>query len=66
MQIQVNGKPTDIKGEITISALLSALDIEPEQVAVEIDRNVVPRASWDEQRVHEGASIEIVRFVGGG
>lgn len=66
MQIQVNGEPTEIKEEITISTLLSALDIEPEQVAVEMDRNVVPRASWDEQRVQEGASIEIVRFVGGG
>ncbi|MCB0219742.1 MAG: sulfur carrier protein ThiS [Chrysiogenetes bacterium] len=66
MQIQINGEPTEITEEFTIAGLLEHLKIEPEQVAVEMNRQVVPRGAWDETTVREGAAIEIVRFVGGG
>lgn len=66
MQIQVNGEATEITGEVSVFGLLEHLKIEPEQVAVEMDRQVVPRAAWAETTVREGAAIEIVRFVGGG
>lgn len=66
MQIQINGEPTEITEGISVSALLRHLNIEPEQVAVEMNRQVVPRGTWDETTVEEGAAIEIVRFVGGG
>ena len=66
MQIQINGETTEIAGEMSVSELLASLRIDPEQVAVEMNRQVVPRATWQEARVSSGAAIEIVRFVGGG
>lgn len=66
MRVTVNGEGREVNDEATITALLGALGLSSERVAVERNREVVPRARHAETRLAEGDHLEIVRFVGGG
>lgn len=65
MKLLVNGDPCEVPDGLTVSALLQHLAIDG-LVAVEVDREVVPRAQRDGHSLRDGAQIEIVHFVGGG
>lgn len=65
MQVIINGKPTVLAGSVTISTLLLQLNIEG-KVAVEINRNIVPRSTFAQHRINDGDTLEIVRAIGGG
>jgi thiamine biosynthesis protein ThiS len=49
-----------------VAALVEHLGLKPERVAVERNREILPRHCWAETLVTEGDSYEIVHFVGGG
>ena len=66
MKIVVNGDPHEVEGPITITALLTQLNIDPRRVAVEHNQTVIKRTNYDSTQIHEGDQIEIVNFVGGG
>jgi thiamine biosynthesis protein ThiS len=66
VQIVLNGQPQDIPSGLTLLDLLTRLRIDPEKVAVELNRDIIRRAQWNSRKVEEGASIEVVQFVGGG
>jgi len=46
--------------------LLAELGLDARRVALELDREVIPRDRWGETIVSPGATLEIVEFVGGG
>jgi thiamine biosynthesis protein ThiS len=46
--------------------IVRSLDLDPQRVAVELNREIVRRESWQSTEVADGAEIEIVQFVGGG
>ena len=50
----------------TLEDLLVSLTIQPQRVAIELNRNVVRRTAWDTTVLHEDDRVEIVHFVGGG
>ena len=62
----VNGESRLIAAGETVSSLLKSLQLEPERVAVELNRRIVKRALWEETLLGDGAQLEIVQFVGGG
>ncbi|HET8943629.1 MAG TPA: sulfur carrier protein ThiS [Dehalococcoidia bacterium] len=64
--IKLNGKPHALDGQTSVAALLASLDINPKQVAVAVNGEVVPRDTWATRTVSAGDAIEIVRAVGGG
>ncbi len=66
MKIVVNGDEQEVAGPITLTALLTQLNIDPRRVAVEHNLTVVKRANYDLTQIREGDQIEIVNFVGGG
>lgn len=66
MTIRLNGEPYDLPGPLTISELLSRLNIDSRRVAVEVNLEVRRRATYDTHRIGEGDEVEIVNFVGGG
>jgi thiamine biosynthesis protein ThiS len=66
MKIVVNGDPHEVAGPITLTALLTHLNIDPRRVAVEHNLTVVKRANYETTHIQEGDQIEIVNFVGGG
>ena len=66
MTITLNGDPHDVAGPVTVSELLSQLQIDPRRVAVELNLVVVKRAAFETTRIEKGDQVEIVNFVGGG
>lgn len=66
MQIKLNGTPHTLAACDNVAALVQQLALEQTQVAIEKNREIVPRSRWAEAALAEGDEIEIVRFVGGG
>ncbi len=66
IRVSVNGQIRPVPAGLTVLGLLGFLEIAPDRVAVELNREIAPKASWDTALVGDGASIEIVQFVGGG
>jgi sulfur carrier protein len=66
MRVRVNGEQRDVSEGTTVALLLRQLDVEPGPVAVERNREIVPRALHASTALHEGDELEVVQFVGGG
>jgi sulfur carrier protein len=63
--IVLNGESRATQGQ-TVAELLRELGLDPRQVAVERNREIVPRAEHGQVVLAEGDQLEIVTFVGGG
>lgn len=66
LEITVNGEAVQLPAGSTVAELVAARGLRPEQVAVEVNREIVPRASHAEHLLASGDRIEIVTMVGGG
>jgi thiamine biosynthesis protein ThiS len=64
--ISVNGDAMEVPSRTTVAVLLQLLDVETAQIAVELDGNVAQGERWCDIAITPGATLEIVRFVGGG
>jgi len=64
--IQLNGESHRIDGDSGLMALISALKLKPKRIAVELNREVVPKAEYDKIVLKNGDVVEIINFVGGG
>jgi len=66
MHIKLNGKAHGLKGQISVAALVESLGLNVTQVAIERNREIVPRSRWGEVMLDDADEIEIVKFIGGG
>lgn len=66
MKVTINGTEREVPDGLTIRALVLHLGLGEGPVAVEQNREIVPRAEHATRRVNGGDTIEIVHFVGGG
>jgi thiamine biosynthesis protein ThiS len=68
MKLQINGEGRDFSAAapFTLSALVETLGMKADRVAVELNRDIVPRDRWAATQLREGDQLEIVHFVGGG
>jgi thiamine biosynthesis protein ThiS len=64
--VTVNGERRAFPPETTLLDLVRYLNLEPDRVAIELNRVIVKRELWSGAIVTDGAEIEIVQFVGGG
>lgn len=64
--IELNGESRSVTDGDTVSTLVAALGLVPQQIAVEKNREIVPRAAYDRTPLRDGDRLEIVTFVGGG
>jgi sulfur carrier protein len=66
MQIELNGQPREIASGTFVAALVAELELDPRYLAVERNRELVPRAEHATALLAEGDRIEVVTLVGGG
>ena len=67
MKLTINGSTKEFSAPITtVQQLLTQLNLSPEQVVVELNRNILPAEKHPETELKSGDSIELVQFVGGG
>lgn len=71
MNLRINGEERTFAdppapAQFTLAALVEALDMKSDRVAVELNREIVPRDRWPQTLLKDGDRLEIVHFVGGG
>lgn len=66
MQVAINGELREVEPGITVAGLLRNLGLDGGPVAVERNREIVPRALHASTNLCEGDQLEVVQFVGGG
>ena len=66
ISVQINGEPRQVSAGATIAAMLGELGLDAKRVAVERNREIVPRSTLADAEVSDGDAFEIVHFVGGG
>jgi len=64
--IQVNGETRETPAGTTVTELLAQLGLNSSRVAIEYNRQILPKSKWDETHVAHSDRLEIVQFVGGG
>ncbi len=65
MRLTINGDIISLDNIITVSDLIKQLDLH-DKIAIEINREIVPRSQFDTHPLRQGDTIEIVRAIGGG
>ena len=66
LMVTINGEPRSLPGSLTVDELLVELGLRRDLVAIELNRSLVRKSAFGQQRVSEGDRLEIVEFVGGG
>jgi thiamine biosynthesis protein ThiS len=66
MKIIVNGVEQEFNSPLTVTSLLHELNLRTEQVAVEINLNILDRSHFPNWNLQEGDKVEILSFIGGG
>jgi thiamine biosynthesis protein ThiS len=66
LRILINGEGKQCEEGISLSALIDLLELPPQRIAVELNREVVRRADWKSTVLKNEDRLEIVHFVGGG
>lgn len=66
MNLFLNGEPASVPDAVTVADFLESLGMPVKGVAVERNREIVPKSMYTTTRLAEGDRIEIVQFVGGG
>ena len=66
MKLTINGETREIARAMSIAELVVHLGLTEGPVAVELNREIVPRAEHSKKNVTDGDVLEIVHMVGGG
>lgn len=64
--ITVNGERHEVEEGTTLAGLIDARGLAPDQVAAEVNRALVPRATRGDRVLEDGDRVELVTLVGGG
>jgi thiamine biosynthesis protein ThiS len=71
MKLYINGEARTFadlapSAQFTLAALVEVLGMKPDRVAIELNRDIIPRDRWSKTPLQEGDRLEVVHFVGGG
>jgi sulfur carrier protein len=66
IDVVINGQTRRVNAGATVASLLGELGLGDRRVAVEKNREVVPRAQHASTVLADGDRLEVVTFVGGG
>ncbi|MDP6787867.1 MAG: sulfur carrier protein ThiS [Rhodospirillales bacterium] len=66
LRLTVNGEERAFGSSMSVEDLLEDIGLEPGKVAVERNREIVPKSLYAATRLRDGDRLEIVHFIGGG
>jgi sulfur carrier protein len=66
MNITVNGESRSLQPGTSLAELVEKLGLEGKRIAVEVNRDIVPRSEYRDFRLSDNDKIEIVNAIGGG
>jgi thiamine biosynthesis protein ThiS len=66
LTLTLNGEARTFAGALTVAGLVDSLGLDVRKVAVELNREIVPRSTYMSEELRDGDVLEIVHFIGGG
>ncbi|KFN49326.1 sulfur carrier protein ThiS [Arenimonas composti] len=66
MEIRLNGEGREVAEGTTVADLLEEAGYAGRKVAVEVNREVVPRSRHGSQVLAAGDQVEVIHAIGGG
>ncbi len=66
LEIILNGEKKRIAPQCTALELTHLLGLHEQRIAMEVNRQVIPRSRYDQFTFTAGDQVEIVRAIGGG
>jgi len=66
IQVSVNGESRELPDATSVAGLVVDLELTPEEVAVELNKRLVPRRERETTPLSDGDRVELVTLVGGG
>ena len=64
--IHINGETREVPEALNLRQLLELLKLPLDRLAVELNRQIIPRGEWEAMPIRAGDNLEVVHFVGGG
>ena len=67
MHIIINGKDyDDLPQALTVAGLITHLNLPERKIAIERNKEVVPKSRYDAVKLEDHDRLEIIHFIGGG
>jgi sulfur carrier protein len=66
VRLTVNGETMELARGTTMAGLIAQLELDTRKVAVERNREIVPRSTYGAVMLEARDELEIVHFIGGG
>lgn len=66
MQVKVNGEMREMAEGTTLLELIRSLGLETKVMAAAVNMQIVKQDAWESAPLHEGDTVELLDFVGGG
>jgi sulfur carrier protein len=66
VEIRLNGEVHVVREGTCLTDLIDTLGMGERRIAVEVNRDIVPRESYGTILLRAGDVVEVVQFVGGG
>jgi len=66
MNLTINGESKKFEASLSVEQLLGQIGLDGSKVAVERNREIVPKSGYGQTMLSDGDNLEIVHFIGGG
>ncbi len=66
MKIILNGQEKSFRAPVTIAVLVQEMGLSERRIAVEVNREIVPRSRHGEFELKDNDRVEVVFAIGGG
>ena len=66
MQIILNGSVTEIPNKLSAAGLIEHLELGDKRLAMEINREIIPRSQYEHTALQPHDNVEIVHAIGDG
>ena len=66
ISIYINGQKKLVNINYSLLDVLEGLNIQSNFVAIEINKEVIPKSIYSSKKILEGDNIEILQMIGGG
>ena len=67
MNLVINGEDhNELPEPLTVAGLIAHLGLPEKKIAIERNREIVPKSTFAEAALSEGDQLEIIHFIGGG
>ena len=66
IHIFINGNSKLVDNNIKLNDLLKCLKIDTKGIAIEINKEIVPKSKYNNVKLCVNDKVEVVQFIGGG